>query len=92
MLDLALCTVFLKTCNYENISRSNGGDAHRAGGIPYRWICPEPPYNNVFIDKTVLVRKADVFINKTVFFISKTVLIRETLFVFCKTVFILGKT
>ena len=68
--------VSTKNCDYENISCSNGGDAHRAGGIPDRRICPEPPYN-IFINKTVFL-----IIGKTIVLVGKTicVIIGKTVF------------
>ena len=42
------------------MSCSSGGDAHRAGGIPDRRICPEPPYIDIFINRKAvfIVREA----------------------------------
>ena len=77
---------FRKNYDYENISCSNGGNAHRVGGISDRRICPEPSDNDLFIDKAVfVVDKTIIFIDKAVFILSKTILIVG------KTVFILDK-
>ena len=69
---------FRKNYDYENISCSNGGNAHRVGGIPDRRICPEPSDNDLVIDKAVFViDKTIIFISKTVLILDKAQLIRE---------------